>query len=267
MDVDEGSGAPRRRSSILIDLPGHGHSGATRWESLEDSAAAVSDIVKKRCLQGAHLAALSLGSYVGLCAMAQNPTLFNSAVLSGIHAGNMQRRWLMYVMSAALAPLATRPFMARKTASMFGVGPAEIEDFVKSATRTKASAYRRATNDVVAFEIPASARQIRTPVPFATGGKEHALILDTLDTFEKRPAAWISCDDRRWRAWLACKETRDFCVPASRQHCHNGKSKLATALLSKMELGSCDGCVGFCQRHRVIATCRSAPSLPPMMTH
>ncbi len=171
--------------AILIDLPGHGHSGAYGWKSLEHSAAAVSDVVKERCPQGSHLAALSLGSYVGLCAMAQNPTLFSSAVLSGIHAGKMPRRWLMYVMSAILAPFATRPFMARKTASMFGVEPTETEGFVKSATRTRASAFRRATNDVVAFEMPASAEQIRTPVLFAAGGNEHSLILESLDRLER----------------------------------------------------------------------------------
>jgi pimeloyl-ACP methyl ester carboxylesterase len=171
--------------AILIDLPGHGHSAASGWTSLEDSAAAVSEVVKKRCPQGAHLAALSLGSYVGLCAMAQNPALFRSAILSGIHAGNMPRRWLMLVMSAVMAPFATRPFMARKTASMFGVAPAETEDFVVSATRTKPSAFRRATNDVVAFEMPASVQHIRTPVLFAAGGNEHPLILDSLDRFEK----------------------------------------------------------------------------------
>lgn len=171
--------------AFLIDLPGHGHSGGSKWTSLEDTAAAVSDVVKERCPQGSHLAALSLGSYVGLWAMAQNPTLFSSAVLSGIHAGNMPRRWLMYAMSAMLAPFATRPYMARRTAAMFGVEPAETEDYVKSATRTKASAFRRATNDVVAFEMPASAAQIRTPVLFAAGRNEHPLILDALDRYER----------------------------------------------------------------------------------
>lgn len=171
--------------AVLIDLPGHGHSAASEWVSLEHSAAAVCDIVKKQCPHGAHLAALSLGSYVGLCGMAQNPNLFKSAILSGIHAGNMPRRWMMYAMSVLMAPFATRAFMARKTASMFGVGPAEIEDFVKSATRTKASAYRRSTNDVVAFEMPPSVAQIQTPVRFVAGANEHALILESLTLFEK----------------------------------------------------------------------------------
>jgi pimeloyl-ACP methyl ester carboxylesterase len=117
--------------------------------------------------------------------MIQQPTMFKSAILSGIHTGNMPRKMLMYVISAMLAPLATRPFMARKTAAMFGVEEVETEGFVKSATRTRASAYRRATNDVVAFEMPASVAQIRTPVLFAAGANEHQLILASLNQFER----------------------------------------------------------------------------------
>ncbi|MEM9580946.1 MAG: alpha/beta hydrolase [Pseudomonadota bacterium] len=170
--------------AILVDLPGHGRSNTCPWVSLEHSAALVCEVVNEHCPDGAHLAALSLGSYVGLLAMVQQPTLFRSAILSGIHAGNMPRKLLMYMMSAALAPLATRPFMAKKTAAVFGVETDETESFVKSATRTTTSAFRRATNDVVAFEMPASVAQIQTPVLFAAGADEHELILSALKRFE-----------------------------------------------------------------------------------
>lgn len=169
--------------AIAIDLPGHGDSRDVKWVSLEQSAERVCEVVNKECPSGAHFAALSLGSYVGFHALALQPKAHESAMLSGIHAGSMPRKWLMYLMSLGLAPLATRPKFARKTASMFGLAGSDREAFVRHATRTRPSAFRRGTNDVVAFDLPPNSKDIDTRMLFVAGSKEHELILESLNTF------------------------------------------------------------------------------------
>jgi len=169
--------------AISIDLPGHGASRDIPWTSLQDSADRVCEVVEQTCPSGAHLAALSLGSYVGFHALASQPRKFESAVLSGIHAGGMPRKWLMRLLSFGMAPFAMKPTFARKTAATFGVQETDMEDFVRSAAKTRPSAFRKSTNDVVAFEMPMMAQDIEARTLFLAGSNEHELILESLTTF------------------------------------------------------------------------------------
>ncbi|MEM9495411.1 MAG: alpha/beta hydrolase [Pseudomonadota bacterium] len=170
--------------AVFIDLPGHGGSRDIPWASLEDTATRVADVVNSLRGEGdrrdVHLVAISLGSYVGLTMLARHTEMFKTAFLSGMHAGGMKNRWLMRIMSFFMAPLAVRPFFARRTAAMFGVGADDVDAFVAGAVKTRSSAFRRATNDVVAFELPAGVGQIRTKTLFVAGSKEHKLIVDAL---------------------------------------------------------------------------------------
>lgn len=169
--------------AIAIDLPGHGDSRDVEWVSLEQTAELVRDVVNKMCPTGAHFAAVSLGSYVGFHVLALQPKAHRTALLSGIHGGGMPRKWLMYLMSLGIAPLATRPTFALKTASMFGLAGSDRDEFVRHATQTRPSAFRRGTNDVVAFELPPNSKDIDTRIMFAAGSKEHELILKSLNIF------------------------------------------------------------------------------------
>lgn len=166
--------------AILIDLPGHGESQDIHWVSLEETASQVAKVIRQVGAVDPHIVAISLGSYVGLRLLTQQPKSFRTAFLSGIHAGGMKLQWMMRVLSCLMAPIATKPFFARKTASMFGKTSDQIDDFVVGAGKTRPSAFRSATNDVVAFQLPAGLNQIEALVVFAAGSKEHELILGSL---------------------------------------------------------------------------------------
>lgn len=166
--------------AVLIDLPGHGNSRDIPWVSLEHTADQVADIANAVAPDKAHLAAISLGSYVGLAAISAHPNTFRSALLSGMHAGAMPHRRLMHVLSAVMAPIATRHYFARKTATMFGAQGAEIEDFARGARRTRTRAFRRATNDVVRFGLPEGLDHVQARCLFMAGARENATILDAL---------------------------------------------------------------------------------------
>ncbi len=166
--------------AVLIDLPGHGGSRNTPWVSLNRSAELIAEVVDHAGGQASHLAAISLGSYVGLHLLAKRPNQFRTAFLSGVHAGGMKNQSLMRLMSFFMAPLAGQPFFARKTARAFGVTSENIDAFVVAAGKTRPSAFRRGTNDVVAFELPSGLQDVRTDVEFVAGAREHPLILEAL---------------------------------------------------------------------------------------
>lgn len=172
--------------AVLVDLPGHGGSRDTPWVSIEETARRVADVVRHVGAEGAHVVAISLGSYVGLTLLSQDPRSFRTAYLSGIHAGGVKRRWVMRMASLLLAPVATRPFFARRTAAMFGASHDQVDSFVVGAGKTRPAAFRAATDDVVDFRLPPNLDLVETRVVFAAGSREHQLILDSLPLLAQR---------------------------------------------------------------------------------
>ncbi|XWN32648.1 MAG: alpha/beta hydrolase [Devosia sp.] len=172
--------------AILVDLPGHGCSNGIPWLSLNDTAEKVVEVVDD-CRRGdVHIVGLSLGAYVGMTMLAQRPNTYTSAMLSGMHAGAMPLRRLMKGLTIAIAPVATRPFFARKTARMHGSDAADVAGFVAEAARTRLAAFRQATLDVLDYSLPQNINRVTTRTLIAAGRREHQVILGSLSEIERR---------------------------------------------------------------------------------
>lgn len=63
---------------------------------------------------------------------------------------------------------------------MFGAQGEEVGDLVRAAGRTRASAFRRATNDVVRFALPPGLDHAGARCLFMAGSRENATILKAL---------------------------------------------------------------------------------------
>lgn len=173
--------------ALLIDLPGHGDSNTFAWQDLHTTAKAVADVIDQEASgKPVHLIGLSLGAYVGMTLLSQHPQRFETALLSGMHAGGMPNRRVMRALSTLMAPFATRPFFARKTAKMLGGDTADADAFVSEAGHTRAQAFRRASIDAVEYSLPGNLEDIKTRVVVAAGSKEHPLILHSLDEITRR---------------------------------------------------------------------------------
>lgn len=170
----------QNRRCMAIDLPGHGNSNQIHWRSLDETAAQVHQTIQQANVDAnVHLVGLSLGSYVAMTLLAQQPLAYSSATLSGMHSGGMPNKAFMRIVSWLTAPLAAKPFMARQTAKMLGGADADVEAFVHEAQKNNPASLRRATLDAVNFEMPEGADTIQTRVMVAAGSKEHKHILVT----------------------------------------------------------------------------------------
>lgn len=207
---------------LLIDLPGHGQSNTVAWRSLEESARLVQETVETMGLQPAHesdvhLVGLSLGAYVAMILLSQKPAFYQSATLSGMHAGGMPNKSLMRAMSWVVAPFVVRPYFARKTAKMFGASEADTLTYVREARKTHIPSFRRATIDAVDFEMPDAAGTIQTMVTIAAGGEEHPLILETQPTIVgKLPHAQGYIADGVGHGW-SYQDPQQFAALVDRQ--------------------------------------------------
>lgn len=170
----------QNRRCMMIDLPGHGDSHKIPWRSLDITATQVHQTIQQAGINATvHLVGLSLGSYVAMTLLAQQPLAYSSATLSGMHSGDMPNRAFMRIASWLTAPLATKPFMARQTAKMLGGVDTDIEAFVREAQKNDPTSLRRATLDAIDFEMPEGAGAIQTYVMVAAGSKQHKHILAT----------------------------------------------------------------------------------------
>ncbi|MEM7525007.1 MAG: alpha/beta hydrolase [Pseudomonadota bacterium] len=162
---------------LMIDLPGHGESARAAWRSLGAAAAAVEQVIDAaRGDKEVALVGLSLGGYVALTLLSRKPAAYAAALVSGVHAGGMTRRWLMRAVAAAMAPLTPRPFFARRTAKMLGVAEHSIDRFVEEAGKTRPASIRRAVIDVIDFEAPPALAACEARLLVACGGREHPLV-------------------------------------------------------------------------------------------
>lgn len=173
----------QRRRCMLIDLPGHGGSRAKSWQSLDETARLVHQTISTaKPTDDVNLVGLSLGAYVGMTLLSQQPTAYANATLSGMHAGAMPKQTLMRLITWIMTPLTVRPFMARKTAKFLGGSGTDVHAFVREAAKVDVPSLRRATLDALAFEMPATTSNIATRIMIAAGSKEHPHILGTQQT-------------------------------------------------------------------------------------
>lgn len=167
---------------VLIDLPGHGKSRDDPWQTMDDAAASVLEIVEREATgQPAQLVGISLGAYIGLKLLGQAPRRFETAFLSGLHVSPMPNRNLMRIMSWSIAPLIGWSFLARRNAIQLGVPGNKLDAFAAEAAKTRASAFRRASLEAVDFAPPADLVEVVSSTLIAAGEREHRLIRDDQD--------------------------------------------------------------------------------------
>lgn len=173
--------------SILVDMPAHGGSGNMPWVSIDDAArkslAAVEPMIEGKA---PHIVGLSLGGYVGLRVLSLRPTLFSSAVLSGVHAGGMKSPAVMKLLVALTAPIGGMPFFAKKVARLFVPDGQSTDALVAEMGTVSSSTRARVGFNAVDYEPPSDLGAIKTRALFVAGSNEHALIMSSLGVLADR---------------------------------------------------------------------------------
>lgn len=166
--------------SVMVDLPGQGDSGGL-WRGFEHAADEVASVIES--LAGdrpVHLAALSLGSYVGLTLLAKHPSLCTSALLSGMIGGSMPCKFLRPLFKPfifLMAPVKHTDFVSRQAAKMHLIKDIDVPEYVSEAGKTTVQTHRQASIDVLNFTLPEGLHLVTTPTVIAAGSEEVAVIL------------------------------------------------------------------------------------------
>lgn len=166
---------------LTVDLPGHGRSAATAWVSMQDSAAAVADVIADRAHGGAaHLVGLSLGGYLAADLAATRSPLVPSALVSGVNVLPFPRPRLMRAAGRLMAPLMTSGPVLRANARALRVPPEDLAGYAEAARAMAPGTFVRVGAELMDYRPPAGAASSSSRVLAVAGAKEQDLIVRSL---------------------------------------------------------------------------------------
>jgi pimeloyl-ACP methyl ester carboxylesterase len=178
---------------LVVDLPGHGDSAARPWVSLDDTVAAVAEVIGDRAPDGrAHLVGLSLGGYVATELAARHPDLVPTALVSGVNVLPFPRPRLVRAAGRLMSPLMATTPLLRANARALGVPPEDFDGYAAAARAMAPGTFLRVGADLVEYRVPEAAATSSSRVLAVAGEREQELIrrsLPILSTAFPRGAA------------------------------------------------------------------------------
>ena len=203
---------------LVPDLPSHGRSRDTPWESLPATAAQVASLIRERATGGrAHLVGVSLGGQLALQLLATEPALIDRAVVSGTSVRRMPAAGFLSWLVRASLPWSRGEWMVRANLRSLGIPTEHLGRYRQTLDETDPVALGRVVGDSLRFRprpiasganllvaagrkepgtITRSARDLASTVPGVTlrmapaGG--HAWFLQAPDLFARMVRAWVS---------------------------------------------------------------------------
>ena len=171
---------------LLIDLPGNGESYQVEWTSMADAASQVAELIRQRGIGGrAHIAGLSLGGYVAMQLLANQPAVVESMVVSGINVRPYTAPWFWRTLFTQLVPLMKREAVLQANARTMGLPDDLFPLMQRDMHRVAKTTYARVFNETFRQSMPAVLRERQQRVLGVAGDQEDQPIRAGLPDFPK----------------------------------------------------------------------------------
>ncbi len=187
---------------LVVDLPGHGDSAEVAWESLDETAKHVAEIIESRAGGRAGIVGYSLGGYVAARLAAARPELVTAAVVSGISVfpGSMSKR--MWRRSQLLMQYSTVGPAVRAAGEAYGVPEEDMAGFRKAHRFGSRQTLIRMGTEILGFTVPDGAAEAGCPVLAVAGERESELVMRSLPVlagaFSRGEARYAPNVGARW---------------------------------------------------------------------
>ncbi|PFG39586.1 pimeloyl-ACP methyl ester carboxylesterase [Georgenia soli] len=162
---------------LAVDLPGHGRSSAVPWVSLDDTAAQVAELMRRRTATArAHVVGLSLGGQVALSLLERWADVAERVVVSGVTAQPWGPRVLVEAQLRLTAAMLRSPRAVDAQARAYGLPPAQRDALAESLRVMSPATYRRIGREVSRYRLPPALASVPTPTLVLAGGDESELV-------------------------------------------------------------------------------------------
>lgn len=157
-----------------IDLPGHGGGRQIAWESFDQAAEAVVEVVTAEIRdKPVYLVGMSLGAMVGVHVLARHPGRIRRAVLTGAIAA-APPRWITLLQGNVLAALLPTALGKQMFARMLQLPPEVMPYYLEGIRALSIPDFRRMVRQIADYSTPAGLEDIRVPTLFVTGEHDAA---------------------------------------------------------------------------------------------
>lgn len=158
-----------------VDLPGHGGSSQIAWDSFNQAADCVGQLIEAD-IRGkpVYLVGMSLGAVVGLHVLLRQPRQIERAVLTGAFA-ETPPRWIIMLQGRVMSALLPTSFGKKLFARMLQLPPEAMPAYEQSIRALSMAAFRRINRQIAEYRPPEGLEKIATPSLFVTGDKDIAI--------------------------------------------------------------------------------------------
>lgn len=169
---------------LLIDLPGNGESYQVEWTSMADAASQVAEIIRQQGIGGrAHIVGLSLGGYVAMQLLTNQPEVVESMVVSGINVRAYTAPWFWRTLFTQLVPLMKREAVLLANARTMGLPDDLFPLMQRDMNRVSKTTYARVFNETFRQSMPAVLGERQQRVLGVAGDQEDQPIRAGLPDF------------------------------------------------------------------------------------
>jgi len=158
-----------------VDLPGHGGSNSIAWDSFNQAADCVVQLIAQEISdKPVYVVGMSLGAVVGLHLLARHPGLVERAVLTGAFA-ETPPRWQIMLQGRLMSALLPTGFGKRLFARMLQLPPEVMPAYQESIDAFSIPAFRRMIQEIANYQPLDNLESMGTPTLFVTGEKDIAI--------------------------------------------------------------------------------------------
>jgi pimeloyl-ACP methyl ester carboxylesterase len=169
---------------LVPDLPEHGKSAEVRPFTVEDCAARVIELVKKRAHDGkAHLVGLALGAQIVLQILATAPEVVEDVLITGTllnttnHHEN--RLELLNYTLKAYKPVKDTRFFLKANMRMYNIPRHLFNQFQESTLQLRADSLDRILHENLFYTLPPGLEEVDVPVLVMMGEKDYEVIKES----------------------------------------------------------------------------------------
>lgn len=156
-----------------VDLPGHGGSNQIAWDSFDQAADCVAQLIAEDIPnKPVYLVGMSLGAVVGLHVLLRHR--IERAVLTGAFA-EAPPRWMVMLQGRVMSALLPTSFGKKLFARMLQLPPEAMPYYEDSINALSIPAFRRISQQIAEYTPPEGLEKITVPTLFVTGDKDIAI--------------------------------------------------------------------------------------------
>ncbi len=158
-----------------VDLPGHGGSNQIAWDSFNQAADCVAQLIAEDIPgKPVNVVGMSLGAMVGLFLLTRHPQRIERAVLTGAIA-ETPPRWIIKLQGGVMSALLTTVFGKKLFARMLQLPADAMPYYEASIDALSIPAFRRINSQLAEFTLPDGLEAVKVPTLFVTGEKDIAI--------------------------------------------------------------------------------------------